>query len=55
MLCNRTLEALDDLGTGGLVGPDDLTVVLRTELVGECRGADQVAEHHRELPTFAVG
>ena len=33
MLRNIALKALHDLGTGGLIGPDDLTVVFRIKLV----------------------
>src|SRR5262249_19906932 len=45
--------AVDDRGTGLLVGPDYLTEFFGIELRGEGGGTDQVTEHDRELPTFA--
>jgi hypothetical protein len=47
-------EAHDRLGGGGVVGADDLPQVLRVEPRGELGRADQVGEHHRELPTLGL-
>ena len=49
VLCDLPVEALDDLGAGGLVGLHDLVQIFRVEAFGEWRRADQVAEHHCEL------
>src|SRR5437016_3169990 len=48
------LEALDDLGTGGLIGSDHLPEVFRVETAGEGRGIHQVAEQHGELTALGV-
>jgi len=55
ILCDMPAEALDDLGTGRLIGPHDLAQLLRVEPFGEGRGAHQITEHHGELAAFGVG
>ena len=55
ILGNMALEALDDLGTGLLIGAHHLAVVFRVELAGEAGGVHQIAEQHRELAAFGVG
>ncbi len=45
---------LDDLGRGLLVGAHHRTQVFGVELARELRGAHQVAEQHRELPSFRL-
>src|SRR5262249_55686579 len=52
VLGNVPLEALDDRGTGGLVGPHRGAVVLRVELPRKRCRAHQVAEQDRELAAF---
>ena len=38
-----------------LVGPEDLLHLLRVQPAAQCRRADQVAEHNRELSTLGLG
>jgi hypothetical protein len=54
VLGNIPIEALDDRGTGGLVGPHRGAVVLRVELARQRRRAHQVAEQDRELAAFRL-
>jgi hypothetical protein len=46
--------ALDDVGTGLLIGPQHGTQVFGVELARETRGVSQVAEQHRELAPFGL-
>src|SRR6266446_1505990 len=52
ILGNMAVKALDDLGTGGLVGAHDLPQVFWVELAREDSGVYQVTEHHGELTAF---
>ena len=52
ILRNMPVEALDDLGTGLLIGAHHLAVVFRIELTGKAGRVDQVTEQHRELAAF---
>jgi hypothetical protein len=54
-LPDMTVEPLDDLGARALVCPHDLSEVLGVQLSGQCCGANQVTEHHRELTAFGTG
>ena len=55
VLGDKAVEAADRLGDGAVVGADQLTQILRVK-TGRQRGrADQIAEHHRQLPAFGVG
>src|SRR5215510_1952480 len=47
--------AANHLSTGALISTDDFPVLFWIELGGELGRIDQVAEHHRELPTFCFG
>src|SRR5262245_61674785 len=47
-------KALDDLGTGSLVGAHHLPQVFRIELTGERSRLHQVAEQHSELAAFGL-
>jgi hypothetical protein len=38
-----------------VIGGDDLPQILRVEAGGERRRADEIAEHHRDLPAFGRG
>jgi hypothetical protein len=51
---SRRLCALDDGGSGLLIGSDHLSQIFRIELAGEGRRVDEVTEHHRELTPFGV-
>jgi hypothetical protein len=48
------LKAGDDLGTGVLIGPHDLTPLLRVELAGEHGGVYQIAKQDGELAAFSL-
>src|SRR5438132_8739436 len=52
-LGDMSIVALDNLGTGGLIRTDHVSVVFGIELRGELRGVHQVAEHDRELSTLS--
>ena len=52
ILGNVPLIALDDLGAGLMVGAYDFPQVFGVELRGERGRADQVTEHHGQLPPF---
>ena len=45
----------DYFGDGTVICADDLAVILGIEARGECRRADQIAEHYRQLSTFGIG
>src|SRR5215467_3058215 len=50
-----SIVALDDFCTSRLIGTDDFSILFGVELRREFGGIDQIAEHHRELPSFRVG
>ena len=55
VLGDKAVEAGDDLGDGAVIGADQLAQILRVE-PGRQRGrADQIAEHHRQLPALGIG
>ena len=54
VLGDKAVEAGDRLGDRAVVGADDLAQVLGVEPRRERGRADQIAEHHRELPAFGV-
>jgi hypothetical protein len=54
VLGNKTLEPRDGLGDGAMIGVDDPAQVLGVEARRECGRADQVAEHHCELPPLRL-
>jgi hypothetical protein len=54
ILGNMPRKALDDLGTGGLIGPDDLPVVFRVKLARKRRGIDHIAKHDGNLAAFGL-
>src|SRR5262249_51455341 len=47
--------ALNHLRTGSLIRTDYVPVLFGVKLRRKLGGIDQVAEHHRELPSFRVG
>ncbi len=51
-LGDMALESRDFRGDGALIGLDDLAHLLRVELGRQGRRADQIDEHHRELPAL---
>ena len=51
---DKPVEAADRLGNGAVIVPDQLPQILRVMTGRECRRADQVAEHHRQLAAFGV-
>ena len=54
VLGNVPVKALDDRGTGGLVGPHHVAVVFRVELPGQRGRVHQVTEQDRELAAFGL-
>ena len=52
---DMALEALDHLGTGRLIRPDDIPQVFRVKLTGEHGGVHEVAEHDGELAALGLG
>ena len=51
---DKAVEAADRLGDGAVVGADQLAQILRVKPRRERGRADQIAEHHRQLPAFGV-
>ena len=54
VLGDKAVEAADRLGDGAVVGADQLAQILRVKTRRQRRRADEVAEHHRQLPAFGV-
>ena len=54
VLGNVAVKALDDLGTGGLIGPHHGSEVFRIESTRQHRRVHQVTEQHGELAAFGV-
>jgi hypothetical protein len=54
ILRNIALKSLDDLGTGGLIGPDHRTQVFGVELAGQLGRADEITKQHGELAAFGL-
>ena len=54
VLRHEPAEALHGLGDAFLIGRNDLAQVLRVHAGGECRRADQVREHHRDLAALGA-
>jgi hypothetical protein len=52
ILSDKAVEPGDDPGDRAVIGGDDLAQILGIELRRERGRADQVAEHHRQLPAF---
>jgi hypothetical protein len=52
VLRDEATKALHGLGDALLIRGNDLAKVLRVHARGERRGADEVTEHDRDLPTF---
>src|SRR5207237_6240214 len=54
VLGNVAVKALNDLGTGGLIGPDQGAEVFRVELTRQHSRVHQITEQHGELAAFGV-
>ena len=54
ILGDMPVKALDDLGTGGLVGAHHLPQIFGIELAGERGRVHQVTEQHGELAAFGL-
>src|SRR6516225_9472948 len=52
VLGDKAVQMGDRLGDGVVVVADQLTQIFRVITGRECRRADQIAEHHRELTAF---
>src|SRR5262249_15318350 len=48
------LKVLDDLSTGGLIGPDDFPVVFWVQLAGKRGGIDHITKHDSDLAAFGL-
>ena len=55
VLGDKAVEAADRIGHGAVVVPDQLAQILRVKTRRQRRRADEVAEHHRQLPAFSFG
>src|SRR5271167_1849362 len=53
ILRHKPAEATHGLGDALLIGRNDLAQVLRVHAGRECRRADEVREHHRDLTAFS--
>ena len=51
---DKPAGAFDDGGDAAVVGADQRAQILRVEPRRQRRRADQIAEHHRQLPAFGV-
>ena len=51
---HEAVEAAHGLGDAFLIGRNDLAQVLRVHAGGECRRADKVREHHRDLAALGA-
>jgi hypothetical protein len=49
---DKTAVTLDSRGAAAMIGADDVAQILGIELSRKGRRADEVAEHHGELPSF---
>ena len=52
---DKPIKAADDLGGGAVISGDDLAVILGIEAGGERSRADEIAEHHGQLPPLGIG
>ncbi len=50
ILGDKAAKAADGVGDAAMVGADDLAQILGIEARRQRRRADQIAEHHRQLP-----
>jgi hypothetical protein len=55
ILGDKTAKAANGVGDAAVVGTDDLAQILGIEARRQRRRADQVAEHHRQLPPLRLG
>jgi hypothetical protein len=55
ILGDKAVEPRNDLGDGAMIRADDLAQNLGIEARRELGRADQITEHHRELPPFGIG
>src|SRR6516162_9408250 len=53
-LGDMPIVALDNFRTNRLIRTDHIPVLFGVELGGEVGGIHEVAEHHRELPSFSL-
>ena len=52
---NKPVEVPDEISDGAMICSDDLAQILGIEASGELGRADQIAEHHRQLPALGIG
>jgi len=50
VLADKAVEPGGDLGDGAMISGDDLAQILGIEARGERHHADEIADHHRQLP-----
>ena len=49
---DKPADAFDNRGDAAVIGANDRAQVLRVEPRRKCRRADEITEHHRQLPPF---
>ena len=54
ILGDKPVEASDDIGDDAMICGGDLAQIFRIESRRERCRADEIAEHHRQLPAFGV-
>jgi len=54
ILGDKTAKAADGVGDAAMVGADDLAQVLGIKARRQRRRADQITEHHRQLPPLGL-
>ena len=54
VLGDKPIEAPDDVGDGAMIRADHLAQILGIEPCRERGRTDQIAEHHRQLPTLGI-
>ena len=52
VLADKAVEPADDVGNGAMIGGDDLVQILGIDPPGEPACADEIADHHRHLPSL---
>ena len=51
---DKPIKASDHVGDGAVIGGDDLAQILWIKASGEFGRADEITEHHRELPSLCT-
>jgi hypothetical protein len=54
VLGDKPLEASDDIGDGAVIGGNNLAQILGIEPRRKCGRADEITEHHCQLPPLGI-